>query len=61
MVNKAVFPLSDNVSSWPHKQFMEHPISLLEKRFIVAPAIHFWYVLITVTDIKNELLFFCIG
>jgi hypothetical protein len=32
--------------------------SLLEKRVIVTPAIHFWYGLITVADIKNELLFF---
>jgi hypothetical protein len=32
--------------------------SLLEKRFIVTPAIHFWYELITVADTKNELLFF---
>jgi hypothetical protein len=32
--------------------------SLLEKRFIVTPAIHFWYGLITVVDTKNELLFF---
>jgi hypothetical protein len=33
-------------------------ISLLEKRFIITPAIHFWYGLITVADTKNELLFF---
>jgi hypothetical protein len=32
--------------------------SLLEKRFIVTAAIHFWYELITVADTKNELLFF---
>jgi hypothetical protein len=31
---------------------------LLEKRFIVTPAIHFWYGLITVADTKNEFLFF---
>jgi hypothetical protein len=32
--------------------------SLLEKRVMVTPAIHFWYGLITVADTKNELLFF---
>jgi hypothetical protein len=32
--------------------------SLLEKWFIVTPAIHFWYRLINVADTKNELLFF---
>jgi hypothetical protein len=31
---------------------------LLEKRFIVTPAIHFLYGLINVADTKNELLFF---
>jgi hypothetical protein len=33
-------------------------LTLLEKRFIVTPAIHFWYGLIIVADTKNELLFF---
>jgi hypothetical protein len=32
--------------------------SLLEKWYIVTSTIYFWYTLITVVDIKNELLFF---
>jgi hypothetical protein len=31
--------------------------SLLEKRFIVTLAIHFWYGLITVADIKMSFYF----
>jgi hypothetical protein len=38
--------------------FLDFLNALLEKRFIVTPAIHFWYELITVADTKNELLFF---
>jgi hypothetical protein len=40
------------------RDFLPFFPSLLEKRFIITPAIHFWYRLITVADTKNELLFF---
>jgi hypothetical protein len=40
----------------PSRRFQKTK-TLLEKRFIVTPAIHFWYALITVDDTKNELLF----